>query len=102
MADLDYIGSITIDPLLLSAADIVENEKVEIYNCTNGERFATYAIPGEPGSGVIGINGAAAHRAGPGDVVIICSYAEFDETEREGHAPTLVFVDRQNQIGLPT
>ena len=97
-ADLDYVGSITIDPLLMAAADLVEHERVEIYNITNGERFATYAIPGARGAGEICINGAAAHKARAGDLVIVASYAEYDEAELAGHEPRLVFVDEANRI----
>jgi aspartate 1-decarboxylase len=95
-ANLHYQGSITIDPLLLEAADIVPFEKVEIYNVTNGERFATYAIEGRPGAGEIVINGAAAHKAGTGDIVIIASYAVYQEESVRGHKPSLVFVDDAN------
>lgn len=95
-ANLHYQGSITIDPLLLEAADIVPFEKVEIYNVTNGERFATYAIEGRPGAGEIVINGAAAHRASTGDIVIIASYAVYQEEMVRGHQPSLVFVDERN------
>jgi len=97
-ADLDYVGSITIDPILLDAADILVHERVEIYNITSGERFATYAIPGERGAGEICINGAAAHKAGPGDLVIIATYAEYEAEELAGHEPTVVFVDDANRI----
>jgi aspartate 1-decarboxylase len=97
-ADLDYLGSIAIDPLLMAAADLVEHERVEIYNITNGERLATYAIPGRRGAGEICINGAAAHKARAGDLVIIASYAEYDEAELAGHEPRLVFVDAANRI----
>lgn len=97
-ADLEYVGSITIDPLLMEAADILENERVEIYNITTGQRFATYAIPGTRGAGEIGINGAAAHRASPGELVIIACYADYDESELADHAPRLVFVDEENRI----
>ena len=83
-ADLDYIGSITIDEALLEASGIIENEKVEIYNITNGERFATYAIRGERGSGVIGINGAAAHKAMVGHLLIIAAYAQMTPEEEVG------------------
>jgi aspartate 1-decarboxylase len=96
-ANLHYQGSITIDPLLLEAADIVPFEKVEIYNVTNGERFATYAIEGRPGAGEIVINGAAAHKASTGDIVIIASYAVYQEEMVRGHKPSLVFVDELNQ-----
>ena len=97
-ADLDYEGSISIDPKLALAADLTPFERVEIYNVTNGERFATYYIEGEIGSGAITINGAAAHKAGRGDLVIICSYAEFEEEEAVGHKPRLIYVDEHNMI----
>lgn len=97
-ANLAYIGSVTIDPVLMEAADLLEFERVEIYNCDNGERFATYAIPGTPGKGEIVINGAAAHKASPGHVVILATYAEFDPEELAVHKPSLVFVDGQNRI----
>ncbi len=100
-ADLDYVGSITIDPVLMEAADLVDHERVEIYNITNGERFATYAIPGERGAGEICINGAAAHLARAGDLVIVASYAEYDEEELAGHEPRVVFVSRRNRIARP-
>ncbi len=90
-ADLDYIGSITIDQALMEAAGIVENEKVEIYNITNGERFATYAIRGERGSGVIGLNGAAAHKAPVGSLIIIASYAMMTPDEASEWHPTVIF-----------
>jgi len=96
-ADLEYLGSMTVDPLLIGAADLVPFERVEIYNITNGERFATYVIEGTPGEGEIILNGAAAHKATPGDLVIICSYAEYHEAEIASHRPTLVFVDADNQ-----
>ncbi|MEO7418537.1 MAG: aspartate 1-decarboxylase, partial [Thermoanaerobaculia bacterium] len=97
-ANLLYQGSITIDPLLMEAADFVQFERVEIYNCTNGERFATYAIPGTPGLGEIVLNGAAAHKAGPGDVIIIASYADYEDAECRAHQPSLVFVNAKNRI----
>ena len=97
-ADLDYEGSISIDPELALAADLVPYERVEIYNVTNGERFATYYIEGNPGSREITINGAAAHRANRGDIVIICSYAEYHEHEALEHRPKLIYVDRDNQV----
>lgn len=97
-ADLHYHGSVTVDPLLMAAADLVEHERVEIYNITNGERFATYAIPGTPGKGEIQLNGAAAHKVSVGDLVILCSYAEYDEAEIPAHEPKLVFVDDDNRI----
>ncbi|MEL7060003.1 MAG: aspartate 1-decarboxylase [Acidobacteriota bacterium] len=97
-ADLHYVGSMTLDPLLLEAAGLVPHEKIEIYNVTNGERFATYVIEGTPGAGEVVLNGAAAHRASAGDLVIICSYAEVEEEELDGHRPRVVFVDSENRI----
>ncbi len=96
-ANLHYQGSVTIDPLLLEAADILVHERVEIYNVTNGERFATYAIPGKPGKGEICLNGAAAHKASPGDLVILASFAEYEAEELTDHHPKLVFVDEHNR-----
>lgn len=95
-ANLHYQGSVTIDPLLMEAADLLHFERVEIYNVTNGERFATYAIPGRPGAGEIVINGAAAHKASAGDIVILASYAVYEEAEARQHVPSLVFVDEEN------
>ena len=97
-ANLLYQGSCTIDPVLMEAADLLPFERVEIYNCTNGERLATYVITGTPGMGEIVINGAAAHKAGTGDVVIIASYAEYEDAECRSHQPSLVFVDAENRI----
>ena len=97
-ANLLYQGSVSIDPVLMEAADLVHYERVEIYNCTNGERFATYAIPGRPGSGDIVINGAAAHKAGTGDVVILATYADYEDADCRSHQPSLVFVDEKNRI----
>lgn len=97
-ANLHYQGSVTVDPLLMEAADLVPWERVEIYNCTNGERFATYAIPGTPGQGEIVINGAAAHKAGTGDVVILATYADYEDADCRSHQPALVFVDERNRI----
>ena len=96
-ADLDYIGSITIDEALMEAAGIIENEKVEIYNITNGERFATYAIRGERGTGVIGINGAAAHKAMVGNLLSIASYAQMTPDEAATWHPTVIF-PKNNQL----
>ena len=92
-ANIDYIGSITIDADLMKAANIIENEQVDIYNITNGERFHTYAIKGEAGSGIIGINGAAAHKAHVGDLIIIASYAMMDFVEARLWHPTVIFPD---------
>jgi L-aspartate-alpha-decarboxylase len=97
-ADLHYQGSITIDPLLMEAAGLLTFERVEIYNVTNGERFATYTLAGRRGAGEICINGAAAHKARPGDLVIIASYAAYDEAEARAHQPALVFVDAANRV----
>ncbi len=97
-ADLHYEGSIKIDRELLTAADIVPFEKVEIYNVTNGHRLATYAIPGTAGSGEVCINGAAARLVNPGDTVIICCYGEFHEDEIETHVAKVLIVDANNQI----
>jgi aspartate 1-decarboxylase len=97
-ADLDYEGSISIDPKLALAANLMPFEKVEIYNVSNGERFATYYIEGEVGSHEITINGAAAHKAKKGDIVIICCYAEYEEEEAVGHQPRLIYVDEHNHI----
>ncbi|MGY8767264.1 MAG: aspartate 1-decarboxylase [Pirellulales bacterium] len=96
-ADLEYVGSITIDEDLMVAADIVENEQVDIYNITSGNRLTTYAIPGKAGTGVICINGAAAHLAQPDDLVIIASYATYEEAELIDHQPTVIMVDEQNR-----
>ncbi len=101
-ANLLYQGSVSIDPVLMEAADLVHYERVEIYNCTNGERFATYAIPGRPGSGEIVINGAAAHKAGKGDVVILATYADYEDVDCRSHQPSLVFVDEKNRIVAQT
>lgn len=96
-ANLDYIGSITIDRNLMEAAGVCENEQVHVLNIANGNRFITYVIPGERGQGDICINGAAAHLAKEGDLVIICSYAQLDATELEKHQPTVILVDGKNK-----
>ncbi len=97
-ADLDYVGSVTLDAALMEAADLLEGEQVAIVDITNGARIETYVIPGERGSGVIGINGAAAHLVHPGDLVIIMSYAVLDDAEARALAPRVVHVDEQNRI----
>lgn len=97
-SELDYEGSVAIDGRLLDIADIHEYERVEIYNIANGKRFATYAIRAEEGSGIISINGAAAHKASPGDLVIIAAYGEFEEKELLNHKPKLVYVDAKNRV----
>ena len=96
-ADLHYQGSVKVDPLLLAAADLLPHERVEIYNVTNGERFATYVIAGTPGRGEVVINGAAAHKARRGDLVILCTYGTYEEVEASAHEPRVVFVDARNQ-----
>ena len=96
-ADLDYEGSITIDSELMKLADILPYEKVDVYNVTNGERFSTYVIPGEPGSGEICLNGAAARKVQKGDKVIIVTYCELDESELEAFSPIVVLVDENNK-----
>jgi aspartate 1-decarboxylase len=97
-ADLDYEGSVTIDRDLLRAADILPFEKVAVWNVTQGTRLETYALEGEAGSGVICINGAAAHLNKPGDLVIIATFAEVEENEARNWKPTVVFVDAANRI----
>ena len=97
-ADLDYVGSITLDPLLIEAAGFMENEKIDIYDVTNGSRLSTYVIPGVPGSGEVGINGAAAHLVQAGDLVILAAYGWMTEAEAEGRRPKVVFVDDKNNI----
>lgn len=97
-SELEYEGSVAIDSRLLDAADILEYEGLEVYNITNGERFSTYAIRAEEGSGIISVNGAAAHKANPDDIIIICTYAELDEKELTNFKPRLVYVDSDNRI----
>lgn len=97
-AELHYEGSCAIDGRLLDISGIREYEQVHIYNVNSGTRFVTYAIRGEEGSGVISVNGAAAHLAQPGDLVIICAYGSCDEAEAAKYNPTLVYVDRHNHL----
>lgn len=97
-ADLHYVGSITIDQDLMRAADILEGEQVDVVDITNGARLTTYAITGAPGSGVIGINGAAAHLISPGDLVIIMSFRAVEDRIAGGHVPRVVHVDEYNRI----
>lgn len=94
----DYEGSIAVDGTLLDAADIREYERVEIYNVTNGERFATYAVRAREESGIVSVMGAAARRAAPGDIIIVCAYAVFEEKELAAFKPRLVYVDAANHI----
>lgn len=97
-SELDYEGSCAIDDNLLQAAGIHEFEQVHLYNITNGERFVTYAIRAEANTGVISVNGAAAHKAAPGDLVIICAYSSMSEAEAEKFKPKLIYVDQDNKI----
>ncbi|CAN5839523.1 aspartate 1-decarboxylase [soil metagenome] len=97
-ADLNYVGSITVDPLLMEAADLFPHEHIHVVNVNNGARFETYVIPGTPGAGEICLNGAAARLAHAGDRVIIISYAQYNEEEMARYRPQFVFVDDRNQI----
>ncbi len=97
-AELNYVGSITVDPELMDAAGILEYEYVQIVDVENGNRFETYTIAGEPGSGMICLNGAAARQVAVGDHVIIMSYAQMTPEEAKEHKPHVVFVDNKNQI----
>ena len=97
-ADLNYVGSITIDKDIMDAADIIENEKVTIVNNNNGQRFETYVIEGAAGSGIICLNGAAARLALRGDIVIILTYTMLNDEECQNHKPRLVFVDEKNKV----
>jgi aspartate 1-decarboxylase len=97
-ANVEYEGSITIDPDLLEAADMLAYERVDVLDVTNGARLQTYVIEGERGSGEICVNGAAAHLIKPHDLVIICSYAQLDDSECRGHEGVRVFVDHRNRV----
>ena len=97
-SELHYEGSCAIDQELLEAADIREFQRIEIYNVNNGERFSTYAIAAQRGSGIISVNGAAAHKASRGDILIIAAFAEYTEAEVAKHEPELVYVDANNAI----
>jgi aspartate 1-decarboxylase len=97
-ADLHYVGSVTLDAALMEAADLLDGEQVAIVDITNGARIETYVIPGPAGSGVIGINGAAAHLVHPGDLIILMSYAVLDDAEARVLKPTVVHVDGQNRV----
>ncbi len=98
MADLNYVGSIAIDENLMDAANLIENERVNIYNITNGERLDTYVIKGERGSGIISLNGAAARKAQIGDSVIIVSYASMDFEDAKSFKPSIIFPTSNNQL----
>jgi aspartate 1-decarboxylase len=97
-AELDYEGSITIDRLLMDATDLLPNEAVCVWNVTNGNRFETYTVEGPPDTGVICVNGAAAHLVRPGDLIIIAAYTWLDEDAARRHEPKVVFVDDDNRI----
>ena len=97
-ADLHYVGSVTVDADLLDAADLLPGELVHVVDITNGARLETYCIEGERGSGVLGINGAAAHLVHPGDLVILISYGQMDDAEARGYQPRIVHVDAANKI----
>lgn len=99
-ADLHYNGSITIDKDLLDASGIIENEQVDVLDVTNGNRLTTYALEGEAGSGIICMNGAAAHLINVGDLVIICAYAQMDEEEGKAHQPKVILVSEDNKISV--
>ena len=96
--DLDYEGSITIDPILLEAADILPNEQVHVLNLNNGSRITTYAITGERGSGMMLLNGPAARTGMAGDIVVVLTYADVDEKELDGYMPKIVLVDKNNRL----
>jgi len=95
--DVDYIGSITIDPGLMEAADMLPNEQVHVWDIDNGERFVTYVIEGEPGSGTMQVNGAAAHLTEPGHKIIVASFGAYDERDLERYEPVVVHVDADNR-----
>jgi len=97
-AEFDYEGSCAIDTDLLDAAGITEYEQIQIYNIANGERFTTYAIRAERGSKIVSVNGAAAHKASPGDRLIICTYAAMSEQAARAHRPRLVYLNEHNEI----
>ena len=97
-ADLHYVGSVTVDTDLMAAADLLEGEQVAIVDVTNGARLETYVIPGEAGSGVIGINGAAAHLVHPGDIVILIAYGQMEDAEARAYEPHVIFVDDDNRV----
>lgn len=96
--ELNYEGSCAVDKEFLELAGMQEYEKVEVYNVTNGERFSTYLILAEAGSKTLSVNGAAAHKASVDDVVIICTYCSYNESEAESHKPTLVYFDKDNNV----
>src|SRR3954452_10063029 len=96
--DPDYVGSITLDPELMRSADLIENEQVHVWDIENGARFVTYVIEGEPGGGVVQVNGAAARLVNEGDKVIVASFGAYDDRDLEAYAPVVVHVDEHNRI----
>jgi aspartate 1-decarboxylase len=96
--DPDYVGSLTLDPALLRCADLIANEQVHVWDIDNGARFLTYAIEGEPGSGAVRVNGAAARLVNEGDKLIVASFGAYDERDLEAYAPVVVHVDERNAI----
>jgi aspartate 1-decarboxylase len=96
--DVDYVGSITLDPELMRRADLLVNEQVHVWDIDNGARFVTYAIEGDQGSGTVQVNGAAARLVGTGDKVIIASFAAFEESDLERYSPVVVHVDEKNEV----
>lgn len=96
--DPDYVGSITLDPELMRAADLLANEQVHVWDIANGARFLTYAIEGEPGSGAVEVNGAAALLVDDGDRLIVASFGAYDERDLEGYSPVVVHVDERNRV----
>ena len=96
--DIDYVGSITLDPELMGQADILVNEQVHVWDIDNGARFVTYAIDGEPGSGTMQVNGAAAHLTRPGHKIIVASFGAYDESDLERYSPVVVHVNDENEV----
>ncbi len=97
-AVLDYEGSLSIDSTLLEMAGMHENEQIQVYNINNGERFTTYIISGEPNSGIMSVNGAAAHKVTEGDFIIVCAYGVYDENETKDHKPCLIYMGKGNSV----
>jgi len=100
-ADLHYEGSLTVDADLLDAADILPHEQIHVWDVTNGTRLITYALPGARGSGEVQVNGAGAHLIKPGDVIIVATYASFEDQEARGHVPLVILVDAENRVRAP-
>jgi aspartate 1-decarboxylase len=96
--DVDYIGSITLDPELMRQSDLLVNEQVHVWDIDNGSRFVTYAIEGEEGSGTVQVNGAAARLVGPGDKIIVASFGAYDDADLETYSPVVVHVDNRNEV----